>query len=183
MSGKTYDRDRVLALAMNTFWERGYHGASVQELCSATGLNRKTLYAEFGSKGALFNEVLALYASGAMMQSAAVLSAEPLGRDNLRSYFGGMAYEPNCRGCLMTMTVNERALVPENCLPLVSDTIEGIENLIIANLRADGLPERDCRRLATFLVFSIQGITTMGKLEGDNDRLALVIDTILDALD
>jgi len=182
VTGKTYDRTTVLALAMNVFWLRGYQGASVQELCRATGLNRKTLYAEFGDKASLFAEALAMYTQGAMVQTRAVLSAEPLGRGNIRRYFRGMNYEPECRGCLMTMTINERALVPPPSVPLVADTIGQIEALFLANLLADGLDESTSRRLAAFLVFSIQGITTMGKLEGDNTRLAQVIDTVLGSL-
>lgn len=179
MSRKTYDRAAVLGTAMQVFWERGFHGTSIHDLCEATGLNRKTLYAEFQDKQRLHEEALALYTRTAIEQTAAILSAEPLGADNIRRYFGGMHYESPCRGCLMTMTINERALVPPASLNTVAAALQTIEGLLVRNLEAEGLDAATSHRIATFLVFTIQGITTMGKLEGDNQRLAATIETAL----
>lgn len=183
MSRKTYDRDDALGAAMQAFWRSGYHGTSVSDLCAATGLNRKTLYAEFGGKDALYTEAVRRYTGGALVQTEAALTAKPLGRENVRRYVRAMRYEPDCRGCLMTMTVNERALVPPASVEAVAETLARIEDLIRQNLRADGIGEAESARLATFLVFCIQGITTMGKLEGDNARLAATVDTALSVLD
>ena len=167
---------------MNVFWSRGYHGTSMQELCAAMDLNRKSLYAEFGGKAALFEEALALYTQLGIEQSRVALTMEPLGVENIRRYFSAMTYEANCRGCLMTMTINERSLVPESSLQEVSSALGEIEELLRKNLLAEGYNQAIADRLTTFLIFSIQGITTMGKLEGDNARLRQVIETILGAL-
>ncbi len=56
-----FDRDTVLHQALDVFWKKGYHGASIQDLVEATGLNRGSLYNSFGDKAALFAEVMALY--------------------------------------------------------------------------------------------------------------------------
>lgn len=183
MSRKQYTREAALDAAMGAFWRGGFHGTSVATLCAATRLNRKTLYAEFGDKGTLYAEAVGLYTRQALVQTEAVLGTEPLGDANVRRYFAGMRYEADCRGCLMTMTANERALVPEASIGTVRETLARIEALLVANLRADGRPDAEARRLATFLVFSIQGITTMGKLEGDNERLAATLETVLSVLD
>lgn len=179
---KSYERHAVLAEAMNLFWERGYQGASVRDLCDATGLNRKTLYGEFTSKDALYCEALGLYTGGALAGTRAVLTAAPLGLGNVRRYFGGMAYGPDCKGCLMTMTVNEGGQVPSPALDQVRVTLAEIESLLADNLRAAGITATRVAELTAFLVFIIQGITTMGKLEGDEARLGLVIDTVLSVL-
>ena len=168
---------------MGAFWQHGYHGTSISRLCEATGLNRKTLYGEFGDKDALYAEAIGLYTKQALIQTEAVLQAEPLGSENIRTYFGGMHYEVECRGCLMTMTINEKALVPSPALDTVASTLSRIEELLRANLRAAGHGEATAERIATFLVFCIQGITTMGKLDGDNARLAHVVRTALSTLD
>lgn len=168
---------------MGAFWQHGYHGTSITMLCKATGLNRKTLYGEFDDKDALYAEAVGLYTKQALIQTEAVLEAEPLGLENIRRYFLGMHYEMECRGCLMTMTINEKALVPSSALNIVSATIGRIEELLRANLRAGGYDEATAQRIATFLVFCIQGITTMGKLDGDNARLAHVVQTALSTLD
>lgn len=46
---------------MRAFWERGYDGVSVAQLCAEAGLAAPSLYAAFGDKQALFEEASALY--------------------------------------------------------------------------------------------------------------------------
>ena len=184
---KTYQRDDVLMVAMNTFWQKGYHGTSLADLTAATQLNKKTLYAEFGSKQALFHDALQLYTNMGAQQAASYLERTPFGLDNIKDYFGAMVYEPNCRGCLMTMTINQKELVPLTSLALVRDTLELIERLLLKNLDAAhkaGIIQKQeaCQRIATFLIFTIQGITTMGKLEGDQQKLDAVVATIFSVL-
>ena len=51
---------------MHVFWEKGYEGASLDDLTAAMGINRSSLYATFGDKEALFRRVLARYWEGPM---------------------------------------------------------------------------------------------------------------------
>ena len=50
---REYDRDEVLEKAMRVFWAKGYACTSVQDLVTAMGINRGSLYAEFGDKEGL----------------------------------------------------------------------------------------------------------------------------------
>ena len=184
---KTYQRDTVLEIAMNTFWNKGYHGTSLADLTDATGLNKKTLYAEFGSKHELFHEALQLYTDMGTHQAIAYLDQTPLGVENIRRYFRDMHYEPECRGCLMTITINQKNLVTPTSMQIIRHTFDVIEGLFLKNLQAaqaagEIKPDTDCQRIATFLLFSIQGITTMGKYEGDQNKLDQVVTTILSVL-
>ncbi|MDF2826101.1 MAG: hypothetical protein K0R68_3509 [Mycobacterium sp.] len=59
---REFDRTEALARAMNTFWERGgYERTSVSQLTAAMGISAPSLYAAFGDKRALFDEVVATY--------------------------------------------------------------------------------------------------------------------------
>lgn len=49
---------------MRVFWEKGYEGASMNDLTSAMGINRSSLYTIFGDKEALFHRALQLYKDG-----------------------------------------------------------------------------------------------------------------------
>jgi len=51
---KGYDRRAVLVVARDLFWEKGYEATSISDLERHTGLNRSSLYQEFGSKRDLF---------------------------------------------------------------------------------------------------------------------------------
>ncbi|MET9355791.1 helix-turn-helix domain-containing protein [Streptomyces sp. NPDC006617] len=58
---RTFDKDAVLRMAMRAFWERGYDGVSVAQLCAEAGIAAPSLYAAFGDKNALFEKACALY--------------------------------------------------------------------------------------------------------------------------
>ena len=58
---REFDRTHVLDQAMRVFWEHGYDGASISALTSSMGINSPSLYMAFGSKEALFQEVLHHY--------------------------------------------------------------------------------------------------------------------------
>lgn len=60
---KSFERDAVLDAAVLVFWERGYEGASLDDLTRAMGINRPSLYATFGNKHGLFLEALDRYVS------------------------------------------------------------------------------------------------------------------------
>lgn len=184
---KEYQREKVIGMAMNTFWDKGFQATSLTDLTNATGLNKKTLYAEFESKQGVFDAALSLYTSMGVAQAEQFLTAEPLGLENIRRYFLAMDYEPSCRGCLMTMTINQKNLVDESSMTLVRRALERIEALLRQNLTAaaaagDLEDPAAVDRLATFLIFSIQGITTMGKYEGNRQKLAYTVETILSLL-
>src|SRR5215469_7527197 len=59
---KAYDRDAVITAARDLFWERGFGATSITDLEDRTGLNRSSIYAEFGSKNGLFEAALDCYA-------------------------------------------------------------------------------------------------------------------------
>lgn len=55
---RSFDEIQVLDAAAEVFRSRGYDGAGVDELLTATGLHRGSLYKAFGSKLGLFTAVL-----------------------------------------------------------------------------------------------------------------------------
>jgi TetR/AcrR family transcriptional regulator len=52
-------RDKLLALAQQAFAERGYAGASMNEIAASAGLRKASLFHHFATKQALYLEVLA----------------------------------------------------------------------------------------------------------------------------
>lgn len=51
---RSFDSDEVLDRARAVFWNLGYAATSLDDLATATGLNRPSLYAAFGDKHALY---------------------------------------------------------------------------------------------------------------------------------
>ena len=53
---KNFDRSIALHQAMKLFWERGYEGASFDDLTAAMGISPSSFYNSFGSKERLYQE-------------------------------------------------------------------------------------------------------------------------------
>lgn len=60
---RSFDRDAALSRAMHVFWARGYEGTSIDDLTTAMGITKPSLYAAFDCKEALFREAIELYES------------------------------------------------------------------------------------------------------------------------
>lgn len=113
---RNFDEERVIAGAMEVFWERGFAGTSLDALEEATGLNRSSLYNSFGDKLQLFVGVLDAYHDGPCRSMEAPLR-ERAGADGLRGYLEvlrAFVVAPGSeRGCMMVNTALEDVVDPD----------------------------------------------------------------------
>ncbi|HAU8266458.1 TPA: TetR/AcrR family transcriptional regulator [Kluyvera intermedia] len=58
---REFDRTEALNQAMKVFWQKGYTATSMNDLYEAMGIKSPSLYAAFGSKEDLYEEVLLHY--------------------------------------------------------------------------------------------------------------------------
>ena len=58
---QTFDRTEALTQAMQLFWERGFEGASFDELIAVMGISPSSFYNSFGSKERLYQEATETY--------------------------------------------------------------------------------------------------------------------------
>ncbi len=59
----SFDREQVLDAAVNVFWEKGYEGSSMDDLTTAMGIKKPSLYAAFGNKRQLFEAAIDRWAA------------------------------------------------------------------------------------------------------------------------
>jgi AcrR family transcriptional regulator len=101
---RQFDADAVLETAMELFWEHGFDGVSISDLTDATGINRRSLYAAFGTKEQLFRSAVQRYLGGPGGFVAAALQ-QPTARDVATTMLHGAAdsyTDPTRpRGCLV----------------------------------------------------------------------------------
>jgi len=108
---KNYDRDVLLGKAMEIFRDHGFAGTSAEMLVEGLGVNRYSLYAEFGSKQGLFDAALQRYDEVVVERSFGPLEAPGAGLGEIRAlleFFGSADESPALgRGCLLCNTAVE----------------------------------------------------------------------------
>ena len=166
---KGYERDAVLERAMGLFWKKGFEGAHLAEIVELTGLNRFSLYKEFGGKEGLFREALNLYLDQALTLYESHLAKEPLGLSNILDYFEGMAFGEGYHGCFMVNTLGQRHVVSDESFAAAEELANKAEALFLRNLRAaqngGELPgDRSTKELSRVLSALDQGLATYGIL-------------------
>ncbi|MEI5674322.1 MULTISPECIES: TetR/AcrR family transcriptional regulator [unclassified Nocardioides] len=81
----SFDRAAALEAATRLFWENGYEGTSISDLTREMGIRPGSLYAAFGDKRSLFNEVVETYGrspAGELVWAA--MAREPTAYDAFR---------------------------------------------------------------------------------------------------
>lgn len=58
---RTFDIDHALNVAADMFWRRGYDGTSIGGLTKALGISAPSFYFAFGSKDAVFRQIVDAY--------------------------------------------------------------------------------------------------------------------------
>ncbi|MEM7095009.1 MAG: TetR family transcriptional regulator [Actinomycetota bacterium] len=173
MSGvKRYDRDDLVHRAMDLFHRRGFHATSTAELVAELGVNRKSMYAEFGSKQGLFEAALDHYNSTSLSGVLAAVEAPDADLDAIRSTFHGFAVASEDwaqgRGCLLCNTAIERVTLVDESGDRVDayfDRLNAAFGNALANAQRAGEldAEVDVDQMASFFTMSLLGIATMAK--------------------
>lgn len=108
---KKYNRDTLIEKSMGLFRDQGFLGTSTQKLVEELGVNRYSLYAEFGNKQNLFELALDRYNREVIERNFGELEKPAAGVKEIRELllFYGMAGKgpASGRGCLLCNTAVE----------------------------------------------------------------------------
>ncbi|MEE1827066.1 TetR/AcrR family transcriptional regulator [Streptomyces sp. BE20] len=163
---RAFDREAALEQALRLFWERGYEVTSVADLTAVMGIRPPSLYAAFGDKRALFDEVVARYRESHGAYSARALAEEPTARAGVARMLREAAAEATDPdhpwGCLLiSSTVNcTSPEVVEAVRALRNANVRALESLIRADVAAGHEPAgADPAALAQFTATVVQGMS------------------------
>lgn len=167
---KGYKREEVLDRAIELFRRLGYSATSTTELVDALGINRKSMYAEFGSKQELFEAALERYSEINLSRVLAPIEASDANAQSIRDAFLGYASASETKysglGCLMANTAVERAALDPGSARFVDAYLarltKGFRNAL-ENARNDGDVSSDTNLddLAAHFVNSVVGISAL----------------------
>lgn len=167
---KTYDRDDLVERSMEMFRDHGYAGTSTQMLVDTLGVNRYSLYAEFGDKQTLFDAALERYFDEVIEPRFAPLEAPDAGIDDVRVVFEFYASQADGvasgRGCLLCNTAIELGPLDPSDAGFVQRYFQRLSSAIhaaLANARDAGqlAGDVDPREEAEFFTASILGLFVM----------------------
>lgn len=103
---KHFDQTAVLGAAVRLFWREGLATTGMQDIVTATGVNRSSLYATFGGKRELYLAALDRYLDEHALPAFTRLANDPRGLPAIAQFFGQLI-RTRCSGerarwgCLM----------------------------------------------------------------------------------
>lgn len=168
---KEYDRDAVLAEAMNVFWGTGYFGTNLSQLIEATRLKPGSLYGAFHSKEDLFLAALDYYGTSSVEIIRSVLNSRASPVAGIREWIDRVAVEVSgkkAHGCLLVNTAIE--LSSRN--PVIREKVNGyfdqIRELLVSRLEqakeaGEISGKKEPRPLADFILCLIWGLRVLGE--------------------
>ena len=80
----SFDPEVALDEAIELFWTKGYHNASVEDIVQSTGLNRHSLYVRFGSKLGLLRAALERHNERGVTQLTSICNGDEPVKTRLR---------------------------------------------------------------------------------------------------
>ncbi|GAA3570121.1 TetR/AcrR family transcriptional regulator [Amycolatopsis ultiminotia] len=187
---REFDEAEALEGAMNAFWARGFEATSTDDLCTATGLGRSSIYNTFSSKRELFRRTLDHYRLRGAESRAALLEGAADGLDAIRRLLTDVIEDELAhgrRGCLIVNTVAEFGTTDAEISAQVEADSQAYLSAITHVARtgqADGsvTRDRDAHDLAQFVHSTVSGLRVMSRRGAERSALEAVADIAVAAV-
>lgn len=184
---KQFDVDAAVETAMLRFWRWGYADTSVDDLTEATGLNRSSLYAAFGSKDALYRRCLRRYTERyGERYEAALARGGGDAVEAVRAFFDVTLQriaDPDVPdGCLVAQSaLAVHALSPETAAHSRA-ALQEQRRRVRSALQTATMTSRAVDGFASHIAGVNQALAVMSRAGASPDQLHAVVDVTLEAL-
>ncbi len=182
----SFDKDEVLDAAVLVFWEKGFDGASVEDLTQAMGINRPSLYSTFGSKKDLFFLAIDRYASTHGQRTFAPLQLETDNRTAVRAFFAATiecALDSDTpRGCLINTVATGAAENDPALRTKLSAMFSRTDEAIAGQLRRESSTAIDVEDLARIAHSVNHSIMTRARAGASRSELNAVAKAFMEIL-
>ncbi|MFF9028083.1 TetR/AcrR family transcriptional regulator [Streptomyces iakyrus] len=183
---RSFDRETALEKALLAFWEHGYEATSVSDLTRVMDIGAPSLYAAFGDKRSLFEEVVRMYGTRYGSFTDRALAEEPTARAAVERALreAATAYtEPgHPHGCLVVHAATNCSTpeVEESLRERRNANITAFESRIRADVAAGVLPPAtDAAALARHTGAMIQGMSQQARDGASREELEAVAEIAL----
>jgi AcrR family transcriptional regulator len=180
---RSFDRATALEKAILAFWEHGYEATSVSDLTRVMGIGAPSLYAAFGDKQALFEEVVREYGTRYGSFGDRALAEEPTARAAVERMLREAAVEYTApgrpHGCLVVHAATNCTSpeVEESLRQRRNANIAAFESRIRAGVAAGELPAHtDAAALARHTGAMIQGMSQQARDGASREELEALVE-------
>ncbi|KAB8171071.1 TetR family transcriptional regulator [Streptomyces sp. 3MP-14] len=187
---RSFDRDAALEQATRTFWQHGYEATSISDLTAAMGIGAPSLYAAFGDKRTLFEQVVAHYVERYGSFVGRAMAEEPTARAAVGRVLREAAVEYTTpgrpTGCMIVSAVTnyqESAREVAEELRVVRDgNRRAFRSRIRVDIASGVLPATvDADALARYSGAVMQGMSQQARDGADVDELTAVAELAMAA--
>jgi TetR/AcrR family transcriptional repressor of nem operon len=189
---KTFVREEVIDRAIDIFMTKGYEATSVKDLVDATGLHPGSLYNAFGSKEALYEAALERFDTMSPFNCLLSMADTAPPRQSIERLLKNVV-DPDLdsgevTGCLITYAAAEVGGSHPHLANNLDLAFRRMEDRLCRFIeRGQQLGEfkstREARKLAQFLLSTIQGIQVMSKVTDERAHLRAAAEVAIAALD
>jgi len=169
---KKFDDADVLARAMTVFWRKGYAATSLDDLVSAMGIPRQSLYRTFTDKHTLFLRTLKFYNENVASKLISILTAEGPAINNLINAFAfwrsGVSSSERI-GCMMVNTSTQDFSEDVEVTQLVkASQVRGVrafeKTLKRAQLEGDVKASIDAKAVSRTVFATVNGLLAISRI-------------------
>jgi AcrR family transcriptional regulator len=183
---RSFDRATALEKALMAFWEHGYEATSVSDLTRVMDIGAPSLYAAFGDKRLLFEEVVQEYGARYGSFGTRALAEEPTARAGVDRMLREAAVEYTApgrpHGCLVIHAAANCSTVEveEDLRRRRNANIAAIESRIAADVVGGVLPpDTDAAALARYVGAMIQGMSQQARDGASREELEALAEIAL----
>ena len=149
----------IIDAAARVFAERGYHGASTQDIADVLGIRQASLYYYFASKEEALEQVCMLGVEGFVERAAAIVSGPATAPERIRALIAAHLAPLGDRRDYVRVFLRERAHLPDASRRRVGRLSRRLERLIESTFAA-GIAAGEMRadldpRLATLALLGM----------------------------
>lgn len=189
---RTFEEQEVLDKAMYVFWAKGYEATSVDDLISATGLARQSMYNTFGNKHAFYLSALGHYQEMLGARMLGTMKNAPNLKEAFRQLFDQVVAdavsEETRPGCMMVNATTELAARDPDVCRLTREAEEAKERVFAemireAQARGEISQTKDPEMLAQFLYNTVLGLRVRATRKPSKAELEPIVAATLSLLD
>jgi AcrR family transcriptional regulator len=172
--GNSSKRGIILHTANRLFESAGFYATGVDQIASESGVTKRTLYKQFGSKEGLIEAVLRQHHQDMMERvRAGVLAVDASGADRLMACFDlyrDWFARPNFSGCIFIKTINEFGGCSPRLSSIAQESKRAMRDFMVELAVEAGVSEP--QKLAEQLHLLLEGSIVIAQFDGGVQAIA-----------